>query len=157
MLQKARIKIVARAIYTCLFFSYIYSPFLLENKSLLSKLDHNYSSIIYESKYFRVDQVKFWKTAFKNFEGIWSAEADHILSIFLKAVFHKFYLVHSWILCLMYWQTILVWGLVSIWLTFHACCKMDKHTLKVKYVWPFYITVHERINKRHTQPIVYPI
>ena len=59
VLQKARIKIVARAIYTCLFFSYIYSPFLLENKSLPSKLDHNYSSIIYESKYFRVDQVKF--------------------------------------------------------------------------------------------------
>ena len=26
-------------------------------------------------------------------------EADHITSIFLKGVFHKFYLVHSWILC----------------------------------------------------------
>ena len=31
------------------------------------------------------------KTAFKKFEGIWSA--------FLKADFHKFYLVHSWRLC----------------------------------------------------------
>ena len=31
-----------------------------------------------------------WKKAFK---------ADHISSNFLKAVFHKFYLVHSWILC----------------------------------------------------------
>ena len=32
-----------------------------------------------------------WKIAFKKFEGIWSA--------FLKADFHKFYLVHSWRLC----------------------------------------------------------
>ena len=32
-----------------------------------------------------------WKAAFKKFEGIWSAWN------FLKAVFHKFYLVHSWI------------------------------------------------------------
>ena len=37
---------------------------------------------------------------FKKFEGIWSAEAyHHIPSNFLKAVFHKIYLVHSWILC----------------------------------------------------------
>ena len=40
-----------------------------------------------------------WKTTFKNFEGIWSAKADHIPSNFLKVVFHKYYLVHSWILC----------------------------------------------------------
>ena len=37
-----------------------------------------------------MDQVKFVKTATKKFEVIWSAEADHITSIFLKAVFHKF-------------------------------------------------------------------
>ena len=37
-----------------------------------------------------------WKTALKKFQGIWSAYP----SIFLKAVFHKIYLVHSWILCL---------------------------------------------------------
>ena len=36
-----------------------------------------------------------WKTAFKKLEVIWSAEADHITSNFLKAVFHKFYFVHS--------------------------------------------------------------
>ena len=29
-------------------------------------------------------------------------KVDHILSVFLKAVFHKVYLVHSWILCLKY-------------------------------------------------------
>ena len=40
-----------------------------------------------------------WKIAFKNFEVIWSAEAEHITSNFLKAVFHKFHLVHSWKLC----------------------------------------------------------
>ena len=41
--------------------------------------------------------TKNLKTAFKKFEAIWST--DHIGSIFLRAVFHKFYLVHSLILC----------------------------------------------------------
>ena len=31
-----------------------------------------------------------WKTSFKKFEVIWSAEADYITSNFLKAVFQKF-------------------------------------------------------------------
>ena len=31
-------------------------------------------------------QVKLWKTAFKNLKE-------------LKAVFHKFYLIHFWIIC----------------------------------------------------------
>ena len=33
----------------------------------------------------------------------WSTQADHSPSNFLKAVFHKFYLVHSWILCPICW------------------------------------------------------
>ena len=33
-------------------------------------------------------KLNFWKTAFKKFEGIWSSD-------FLKAVFRKFYFVHS--------------------------------------------------------------
>ena len=37
-----------------------------------------------------------WRTAFKKVEVIWSA-ADHITWNFLKAVFPKFHLVHSWI------------------------------------------------------------
>ena len=36
VLQKAPIKIVTRAIYTCQFFSYTYTPVLLENKKLRS-------------------------------------------------------------------------------------------------------------------------
>ena len=36
-----------------------------------------------------------WKTAFKKFEVIWSAEADHITSNYLNAVFYKIYLVYS--------------------------------------------------------------
>ena len=44
----------------------------------------------------RTDQVKFVKTAFKKIE------ADHTPSNFLKAVFRKFFLVHSWILCCIY-------------------------------------------------------
>ena len=33
---------------------------------------------------------------------IWSAEAGHITSNFLQAIFHRFYLAHSWILCPIY-------------------------------------------------------
>ena len=41
----------------------------------------------YGTKYSRMDQAEGeWKTAFKKFEGVWSA---------CKAVFHKFYLVLS--------------------------------------------------------------
>ena len=55
--------------------------------------------LIFGAKYSRMDQVNLREIAFKKFEGIWSAEADHITSNFLKAVFQKFYLVHSWKLC----------------------------------------------------------
>ena len=41
-------------------------------------------NLLIGTKYSRMDQVKFEKTAFKKFEGI-----SH--SSFLKAVFHKFY------------------------------------------------------------------
>ena len=47
---------------------------------------------VFKSRPSKIDQVKI---AFKKFERIWSAEADHIPSNFLKAVFHKFYLDHS--------------------------------------------------------------
>ena len=36
------------------------------------------------------------KTAFKKFEGVWLLQAEHTPSNVLKAVFHKFYLFHSW-------------------------------------------------------------
>ena len=45
------------------------------------------------TKYSRMDQVKLWNTAFKK------VYTDHTLSYFLKAVFHKFYLVQYWTLC----------------------------------------------------------
>ena len=40
-------------------------------------------------------KYNLWKTTFKKIEAICSASADHITSNFLKAFFHKFYLVHS--------------------------------------------------------------
>ena len=43
-----------------------------------------------------------WKTVFKKIEVMPSASADHITPNFVKAVFHKFYLVHSWIFCPIY-------------------------------------------------------
>ena len=36
-----------------------------------------------------------WKTAFKKFEGTWSALVRRYPFKILKAVFHEFYLVHS--------------------------------------------------------------
>ena len=38
----------------------------------------------------------YWK---RDVAVTFSTEADHIPSNFLKSVFHKFYLFHSWILC----------------------------------------------------------
>ena len=46
-----------------------------------------------------MDQVKFVEDTFKNFEEAYSADTI-TPSMFLKAVFHKFYMVHFWILCL---------------------------------------------------------
>ena len=70
---------------------------------------------IYGTKYSRMDQVKLWKAAFKEFEMILIClskiyveiyetkfeviKADNITSKFLKTAFHKFYLVHYGILC----------------------------------------------------------
>ena len=34
-------------------------------------------------------------TACKKYEVIWSVLTDHVNSVFLKAVFHNFYLLHS--------------------------------------------------------------
>ena len=45
-----------------------------------------------------------WKRAFKKFDGVYGlSKEDHISSNFLKAVFHKFYLVHPWTLCPIYY------------------------------------------------------
>ena len=46
-------------------------------------------SVIYETKYSRMDQAKFLETAFKKFEVIWSVKTDPITSNFLKVVFHN--------------------------------------------------------------------
>ena len=56
-----------------------------------------------------------WKTAFKKLHQI-----DHLPSNFLKVVFQKFYLIHSWILCLKFPLPILnalvvLFSVVLIW------------------------------------------
>ena len=53
------------------------------------------------------------KRAFKNLKGYGLPKPDHIPSVFLKAVFHKFYLVHSWIFCPKYCAGLL--GYARIW------------------------------------------
>ena len=53
----------------------------------------------------------FGRQPLKNLKGYGLPKADHIPSNFLKAVFHKFYLVHSWILCPIWF----VWQLLKLW------------------------------------------
>ena len=53
--------------------------------------------VIFETKYDTTRLVVEDSTAFKTFEMLWS-----ILQVFLEVVFHKFFLAHSWILCLKY-------------------------------------------------------
>ena len=43
----------------------------------------------------------FFSVQFLTLGIIYYAYAAHITSNFLKAVFHKLYLIHSWMLCLM--------------------------------------------------------
>ena len=51
---------------------------------------------------------KLWKTAFKKFQVLRSAWVRPYRLTFLKAVFHKFYLVHSWILCPIYNKELII-------------------------------------------------
>ena len=55
-----------------------------------------------------MDQVKFVEDNLYKFwsDMVWSTSADHITSDFLKAVFHKLQLVHSWIFCPIYTLTL---------------------------------------------------
>ena len=84
-----------------------WSPFLPGQTYVVSLAD-NCQKIIGEHSFFRthetiysrMDQVKFVEDSFWKFDMIWSVLTDHITSNFLNGVFHKFYLVHSWIPCL---------------------------------------------------------
>ena len=69
-------------------------------KKTISRLLFGFRLHLAKSKWDKVfkNGLNLRKTAFKKFEGIWSAKAYHLPSIFLKAVFHKYYFVHSWIL-----------------------------------------------------------
>ena len=51
---------------------------------------------------------KLWKTAFKKFQLLRSAWVWPYHFLFLKAVFHKFYLVHSSILCPIYNKELII-------------------------------------------------
>ena len=53
------------------------------------------SDTLCETKYSRMDKAKFVKAAFKKLKEYGLLKADHTPFKFLKAVFHKFYLVHS--------------------------------------------------------------
>ena len=86
-----------------------------------------------------------WKTAFKIFEVIWSALADLITSNFLKGVFHKFYLVRSWIpwpICSnLLSQTLMCWIRLTLVMKIP---KWSKLTLFWGYGWP--ISCHQLLS-----------
>ena len=60
----------------------------------------NYTRVWYETNHSRMDQVKYGSQPLKTLKKHDLLKADHTSSNFLKAVFHKIYLVHSWILYL---------------------------------------------------------
>ena len=69
-----------------------------------------------------------WKAAFKKSKGVWSALS---MVSFLKAVFHKFYLVHYWILCLKYARC--AYGSVGhLWRSWHHIVCYPN----IKFVYP---------------------
>ena len=57
----------------------------------------------------------------KNLKGYGLLYVDHTPSNLLKAVFHKFYLVHSWILCPIYFLNSIYWKETEIWKANKAC------------------------------------
>ena len=63
-------------------------------KGVLSKF---HKLELYGARCSKMIKLNLWKTVFKKTEVIWSALADHTTSKILKDVFHKFYLLHSWI------------------------------------------------------------
>ena len=68
------------------------------------------TNLIYGTKYSRMDQYNLRKTTFKKLK--WYGLLRHITSNFVKAVFHNFYLVCSWILCPIYGQANSFWLLL---------------------------------------------
>ena len=65
---------------------------VVQRKAFLAS---GYSIGVNETKYSRMDQVKFVEYTTSKKVGV----TDHITSNFLKVVLHKFYLVHSRVLC----------------------------------------------------------
>ena len=78
-----------------------------------------------------------WKTVFKKYEEIWSAKANHIPSIYLKAVFDKLYLVHYWILCpkclsvFKIWREFFRWKILNMHFNIRSCWSYNALTLKL--------------------------
>ena len=71
--------------------------------------------------------VRIWSFSGAHFPAIGK---DHIPSNFLKAIFHKFYLVHSWIRCLIYSAKIIKGFLKKCWQIFYKTTK--KFSAKIR-------------------------
>ena len=70
-----------------------------------------------------------WKTAFKKFEVVSSAYADHITSQFLKAVFHRFHL--DTLSCFWYHLTLL-WSYIIRYLSSWQRCFFSIYSSEFK-------------------------
>ena len=78
-----------------------YSNTVLPFQSISLMVKATHSSSRYQEKHHVTLKRKHYlrKTAFKKFQVLRSDWVRPYRFTFLKAVFHKFYLVHSWILC----------------------------------------------------------
>ena len=74
-----------------------------ERVNLLRHISQKTLSITAKTEYKELQILKwdkvFKKTVFKNLKGYGLLKVDYAPSNFLKAVFHKFYLFHPWIIC----------------------------------------------------------
>ena len=61
---------------------------------------------------------RLWNTAFKKIEFTFSVKIDHVIGNFLKAVFHKFFLIHSripWLLMLRFFNNMFYFLCEKYW------------------------------------------
>ena len=79
-----------------------------------------------------------WKLAFKKYEVIWSAQAKNITWNFLKAVFHNFYFVHSWILCPKHSHSGVFYSLNALKMkkSFKKLCIVNSFVGEIEYYCP---------------------
>ena len=118
----------------------------------------------------RMDQMKFVEDSLQRF---WSDMVSLSTSNFLKAVFHKFYLVHSWILTLSYmhhwycninelwkpeWEMEIIWfSKIFLFIIQQVFLKKveDKNIFEI--LWGCFLRFWENIQKAYCEKLKWSI